>query len=323
MAWYSFWRYCMVLFAPFHDLLGNCTATNITTTEPVPAITYLPGYLEKICPLRCLEGKCTFLDDGGIDCTYGCNDGYMGKMCNFPCMNNCSKCERENADDCIKCDQGYFGEICDKCPNACGEQGCYGNGVCKEDCSAINVCWDKCLPGCKICNDTLGKCQECANNFMGENCETSCSDNCRSICSTQNCTSQCERDTGRCLHGCEPGSWGERCADLCSPRCLDQNCNQTSGQCVQCIRGYHGFKCHLPCVNCKDSGCLKTTGTCKKCDAGYYGRTCTQTCLNCSSDVCARLSGLCSNVSMTNIIGKNIKLHLLKLIFQTESQLFI
>ncbi|XP_048255155.1 scavenger receptor class F member 1-like [Haliotis rufescens] len=226
----------------------------------------------------------------------------MGKMCNIQCMHNCSKCEREYRDDCIKCDQGYFGKLCDKCPNACGEQGCYDNGVCKKDCSAINVCGDKCLPGCKICNDTLGKCQECANNFMGENCETPCSDNCRSICSTQNCLSQCDRDTGRCLHGCKPGSWGERCADLCSPRCLDQNCNQISGQCVQCIRGYHGSKCHLPCVNCKESGCLKTTGICKNCDAGYYGLTCTQTCLNCSSDVCDRISGLCSNVSMTNII---------------------
>ncbi|XP_067679628.1 scavenger receptor class F member 1-like [Haliotis asinina] len=301
MAWNCLWQYCMILVVASQGIWGDSKATNITTTETVLMAVNPPVNPALNCPDNCLGGTCTFPDDGSAVCTDGCNDGYMGRMCDYPCMDKCSKCERDKFDVCIKCVQGYFGTKCHKCPKACGGQGCLSDGHCKKDCLASHICGDKCLPGCETCNETFGRCQKCAYNLMGENCKTSCSDSCRSVCPTQNCTSPCDRDTGRCLHGCKPGFWGEVCADQCSFGCQDKNCNQISGHCVKCKRGYHGHKCHLSCGNCKDSGCLQSSGICKKCDAGYYGHTCTQTCFNCSSNVCDRTSGHCMNVSMTTM----------------------
>ncbi|XP_046556717.1 uncharacterized protein LOC124265913 [Haliotis rubra] len=101
MFWNTLWIFCMFLVAAYQGLMRDCTATNITT-KTVPAAVSPPINAGKSCPVNCLRGTCTFLDDGNIDCTDGCNDGYMGKMCDFPCMNKCSKCDRKNARVCIK-----------------------------------------------------------------------------------------------------------------------------------------------------------------------------------------------------------------------------
>ncbi|XP_046556721.1 tenascin-like [Haliotis rubra] len=148
MAWKTLWKYmyCIIFAAAYQGLMRDCTATNITA-KTVPAAVSPQINAGKSCPVNCLRGTCTFLDDGSIECTDGCNDGYMGKMCQVLCMNKCSKCDRKNDGVCIKCDHGYFGKQCHKCPKACGGQGCLSDGSCKKDCLAIHVCGNQCLPG--------------------------------------------------------------------------------------------------------------------------------------------------------------------------------
>ncbi|XP_046338956.2 multiple epidermal growth factor-like domains protein 6 [Haliotis rufescens] len=273
---------------------------------------------------NCLLGSCTVNTEGDIGCKDGCKDGFSGRLCTIPCISNCLKCSKRDASNCIECKERHVGEYCEnECPNTCPE-GCYRNGVCKKQCS------DNQVPRCRLCNVTSGICQKCDIHYIGENCETDCtncvgkclisgcvegcingfhgnkcdtpcSENCFPFCQPDmsakgKCTPVCDQDTGSCANGCTNGFKGQQCTDGCSSRCKGMRCNQTTGHCMACIEGYYKETCHLRCYNCKHDLCDMKTGFCFECKDGYYGVHCKQTCTNCQSGLCERNGGHCIDV---------------------------
>nr|XP_022296781.1 protein draper-like isoform X3 [Crassostrea virginica] len=168
----------------------------------------------------------------------------------------------------------------------------------------------------------------CQQGFYGDNCMSTCPDNCLSnLCElvTGNCF-QC--DAGykgpRCDMECDSGMYGQDCGNTCGSCINNTQCHHVNGSCLQgCGPGYQGDKCTEECpsgkygINCQHDcsstcnalhSCNRTTGECiggcepgwkgffckQKCDGGMYGQDCVNTCGSCINNTqCHHVNGSC------------------------------
>ncbi|XP_062593627.1 multiple epidermal growth factor-like domains protein 10, partial [Saccostrea cucullata] len=142
--------------------------------------------------------------------------------------------------------------------------------------------------------------KECEDGNFGPGCIHKCSGNCRD-------KSQCNKATGVCDFGCNPGytepfcnttcadgKFGIQCKEACSGHCLNHSkCNHIEGSCNKgCENGYTGDRCNNPCedglfgvncsqkcsLNCQQSQkCNNRDGSCP-CSSGWTGQHCNKEC---------------------------------------------
>ncbi|ESO84287.1 hypothetical protein LOTGIDRAFT_176188, partial [Lottia gigantea] len=80
----------------------------------------------------------------------------------------------------------------------------------------------------------------------------------------------------------------EKCGSNCKDGC------DSSGNCNNCIFGYHGNKCATPCPTNCNSGCIQNNGDCKACKKGFWGMKCNVNCNKCKQG-CQQNNGYCNN----------------------------
>ncbi|XP_071042513.1 uncharacterized protein [Parasteatoda tepidariorum] len=165
-----------------------------------------------------------------------------------------------------KCDDGYFGEVCDKF-DPCSLTPCENFGKCWNISSNKYRC--ECLPG-----------------FSGENCSE---------------FNPCAIRPSPCLHGgrcestsshkyqcyCTKGYYGKTCQffdpcslDPCQNGAKCQNASQEEYVC-RCVAGFAGKQCEIDIDECASSPC-KHGATCRdginayhcRCSPGYKGKRC-------------------------------------------------
>ncbi|WAR20512.1 hypothetical protein MAR_002350, partial [Mya arenaria] len=118
---------------------------------------------------------------------------------------------------CTNCAPSYYGKKCDKtCPDECLNGTCNSSsGICQECALGVfgkfceNNCSNECLNG--ICYRSSGICKDCKRTYL-EGCSIRCGQGCRQ----RNGFPQCNRQSGKCLHGCTPGWSGRFCGDVSS-----------------------------------------------------------------------------------------------------------
>ena len=258
-----------------------------------------------------INGTCT---DKEANCE---DDTKKGDMCETPCTDGHSNCERCNRDEtCIKClNDQYKGDYCDtpctKCPDGlCSKNGnCTDpNANCKDDATKGNDCETYCNnehTHCEKCNRD-GTCTKCTDDkFKNIDCEGTCP-NCpgKTCYINGNCTDQranCKDDATK----------GVKCETSCSddhPNC--EKCNR-DGTCIKCLNDqYKGEYCEDPCTNCP-GGLCSPDGNCTDPSANCEGETmkgdkcdtpCNNEYLNCEK--CNR-DGTCIKCSDDKYKGDN------------------
>ncbi|XP_046370706.2 prolow-density lipoprotein receptor-related protein 1-like isoform X2 [Haliotis rufescens] len=157
----------------------------------------------------------------------------------------------------------------------------------------------------------------CADGRYGAGCTSECG-----LCTGG--MSLCEKTTGSCLAGCEPGYKGNFCKEECRPgtygkRCSPcgkckqgTTCHHVTGKCPSgcqpgwrggdtcqqrdCHPGLYGLHCSVPCGHCKsEQTCDSNSGSCPSgCSAGWRGATCKQRCIaDYYGEGCRRMCGYC------------------------------
>ncbi|XP_065933837.1 receptor-type tyrosine-protein phosphatase epsilon [Magallana gigas] len=157
--------------------------------------------------------------------------------------------------------------------------------------------------------------KECVSGTYGHNCVNNCSSHCLN-------DSTCNKQTGHCDRGCNPGytindcsqiclpgHYGTNCRERCSGHCINNEpCDHVGGVCPDgcedgytgklcnnsCADGFYGTNCSLRCPpNC--IVCRHTDGYCSSCKEKYYGRNCSLICFpNCKSGTCQQTDRLCT-----------------------------
>ncbi|XP_062571487.1 multiple epidermal growth factor-like domains protein 10 isoform X1 [Saccostrea cucullata] len=304
----------------------RATIPDIVTKECVTHGRYVIYYNERLSRANNPHGysEWAFSELCELE-VYGCSTpGVYGKNCDVPCPQNCQErhCNIVNG-TCLGCVTGYKGPRCEEqcdnykygfeCSLTCGN---CSNG---EQCNHVNgSCTNGCGVGAQgyLCNET------CPVGRYGNNCLDICSINCGVplcyICG------RCNRVTGECQRGCQPGWKDMRCDKKCDENKFGLNCAQSCGVCMGkeqchhingtcltgCDRGYQGIKCTQECpdgrygyncnetcnINCGVPGrCNRVTGECQGgCQEGWKDMRCDQKCgdekfgLN-----CAQSCGIC------------------------------
>jgi len=202
------------------------------------------------CNLKC-SGTCTapsvfgrWCDQYG-NCTNGCTDGYYDGVspgCQLKCPNHCKDvqhqgCNKKTGRCNHGCEHGYGGDGDDydsscafKCPDNCKAPNVFGRW-----CEATSTTWRdrqyNCTNGC-IDGYYDGI-------FIG--CQLKCPNHCKDVQHLG-----CDRNTGRCHHGCEHGYGGNgddydsdcsfKCPDNCkAPSVFGRWCDAT-GKCVNGVQ---------------------------------------------------------------------------------------
>ncbi|XP_048246404.1 multiple epidermal growth factor-like domains protein 10 [Haliotis rufescens] len=297
-----------------------------------------PGYFNKRCTSTCNSGcrhkACKLLKGSGIAaCIHGCNPGLQGTSCNIPCehQRQCTECKGGCYDGycqigsaCVsRCVDSYYGLDCKNCSDQC--QSCNrSTGMCEQCHSPYTG------PNCEMpCENCKGTCKAgceggCNPGFYGHWCDKVCSENCRAgldatfvlECDrnvSNTCIIDCDKKTGHCIHGCNPGFYGQRCEKVCSENCLpdpngtlssacDRNvsnnctpeCDKTTGYCIRgCNLGWHGTNCSSRCNSkCANLSCTESGACLDGCAPGYAGTDCS--CYeNCIKHICHSENGTC------------------------------
>ncbi|XP_033751454.1 multiple epidermal growth factor-like domains protein 6 [Pecten maximus] len=219
-------------------------------------------YMHSCCP-------CSSCDQGqGIcqrinKCSDGCGTNPKSSEisgCSTKCaVSNCDWCEVNStgSENCLMCSEGWYPTIhgCQSCSSHCAGAGrkCDNiSGICLQGCRHGwhgGRCLTRCNEHCAQCNEKLGLCETCDSGFWGDECENTCEEGCKQCTSTMaECGSDktyCNRTSGYCLYGCNPGLFGETCDTHCK-RCKLDKCDQENGQCLSgCIKGWKGLHCDV------------------------------------------------------------------------------
>ncbi|KAK3607541.1 hypothetical protein CHS0354_025798, partial [Potamilus streckersoni] len=188
--------------------------------------------------------------DTGEVCQKGCPPMKMGIYCNHSCPKSCYKCDQLTG-ACLTCANGLYGPNCNQTCGHCkrNKQGAIQctkqTGKC-EDCTSGWYGWrcnESCSIGCQTpsCDRFTGNCDPCVTGFHGPRCSNECSKNCYNVSITG-----CDKQSGYCIHGCNPGWYNEFCQSPCSATCVDDLCKQDTGVCLLgCVDGFTGDTCSL------------------------------------------------------------------------------
>ena len=249
--------------------------------------TYCTSCKDNFWGRKCLyscnncKGTCN-KDEGCID---NCELGYyrepidIGHECK-PCSQQCEKCLDSSA--CQVCKDGYYvdgvSKICISCSINCTDNVCVSSdGTCMKGCSTGSTgsrCNGPCPTNCVECDQfNASNCKTCKNEFHGDSCEHSCSENCK----LQDGIRECLKQGGTCKGGCVDNYWTKTCTEACPVGCTNQACNETNGEClIGCKIGYHGANCSLDCPDrCLDDRCFRENGTCEfECVVGSTDSRC-------------------------------------------------
>ncbi|XP_060558071.1 multiple epidermal growth factor-like domains protein 10 [Ruditapes philippinarum] len=296
-----------------------------------------PGYYSNKCNTQCgkgclnsacsiLSGECTckssYFTKGKCDACLGLR---YGDECNNTCPINCGSCLSETG--CSWCkNNAHYGSYCQyRCSVGCVDEICNkGTGYCDKGCKPGFVgykcdmclsglygpyCDLKCTENCKEClSDT--NCTKCESDFYGDTCANACPAGCDKTCSFstgQHCKLTekyrvCEKDTGRCLHGCNlVTKFGDFCEKQCGNTCTNKSCDLKTGECLEgCEMIFYGLFCNNSC----STSCLSHTGK-RSCDAinghclfgckdGFYGKRCDNICSSlCVNTTCNQTTAEC------------------------------
>lgn len=83
-------------------------------------------YYGKTCNLKCNKACINQTCDITGNCKHGCGNSKYGKECDKECLKHCKTCL--NSTMCLDCQDGYFGQSCEICPENCAE--CKDNSTC-------------------------------------------------------------------------------------------------------------------------------------------------------------------------------------------------
>eukprot|EP00105_Crassostrea_gigas_P017581 XP_011435412.1 PREDICTED: uncharacterized protein LOC105333895 isoform X1 [Crassostrea gigas] len=83
-------------------------------------------YYGKTCNLKCNKACINQTCDITGNCKHGCGNSKYGKECDKECLKHCKTCLNETL--CLDCEDGYFGQSCEKCLENCAE--CKDNSTC-------------------------------------------------------------------------------------------------------------------------------------------------------------------------------------------------
>nr|XP_022317542.1 multiple epidermal growth factor-like domains protein 6 isoform X2 [Crassostrea virginica] len=306
-------------------MIENCTQCvsqgnfNPPTCKQCDAGFYQNKDSCKECSPHCKGGQLACNNSDG-SCTQGCQFGYYGLRCEFPCSNNCfvpGLCD-ENGHCIGGCQPGSFGPQCDRrCPPECSECNIFvDTGKC-PDCLAGwygALCDQRCSPYCKRniysnylhCHKDNGSCVDgCIAGHYGDNCNLTCSENCP--------LKECYRGNGKCKYPCSSTRFGEYCEKKCPENCKFRSadklsCNEITLMCVYgCNDGFFGDYCNKTCPsNCKNNQCDRVSGMCRECAPGFFGPSCGSLCpSNCKNGLCHFEDGYCSGGCNNNMFGRN------------------
>ncbi|KAL4216372.1 hypothetical protein ACF0H5_024099 [Mactra antiquata] len=173
-------------------------------------------------------------------------------------------------------------------------------GICKYGCKDGyhgGRCWNRCPVSCTRCAFYFGSsniCYLCADGYYNGTGVTNCSTPCPANCEQK----QCDKTTGKCLHGCVNNNWsGGKCNKKCPVNCMDDTCDREDGTCIYgCKVGYYGETCNKTCPdNCLNNVCGQHNGICNNCTVGYYSKSCDLTCSKeCILNNCKQETGTCT-----------------------------
>ncbi|XP_052807977.1 uncharacterized protein LOC128236079 isoform X2 [Mya arenaria] len=232
---------------------------------------------------------------------YFCNDSRRciskSRVCNG--RKNCDQYEDEDPSACAfkhcksnwsfsegclgRCKSGYIGKYCQNCKERCLNGICNASsGICNDCLSGYyskfceKTCSKECLNG--LCNRSSGICKDCTRTYL-ENCSLECGKGCLE----NDGFPQCDRQSGKCSHGCYPYQYGNYCNKTCR-HCKTNSFNDScdiNGVCLfGCEKGYWDKNCNTKC-NAKCQGdehgnrCNSSTGECiNGCTPGWSGRYC-------------------------------------------------
>uniref|UniRef100_A0A5S6PZG2 Uncharacterized protein n=1 Tax=Trichuris muris TaxID=70415 RepID=A0A5S6PZG2_TRIMR len=315
---------------------GSCVLTENGHVE----CKCIPGYTGTNCeeadsPCQknpCYNsGICTFttFDDGGIEVTCICPEGYNGTLCEFDVENICERegrcvngyCVPQTSDSYYcNCYQGYTGMDCDTV-NLCAYDVCKNGATCSATLENYE-CFcnpgfhgqnctddiDECLNNATICGE--GTCYNtfgsfychCPDGATGNKCNTSTGLNQASCEITKDGIRSCK---------CPPGLTGSRC-ELLTSSCDDMVCH-SGGSCeitgnrsrCNCAPGYTGPTCEFDVNECTEHpGICQNGGVCLNMDGDYlcqcknswYGKNCDRDVNECGATMCLN-GGTCQYVS--------------------------
>ncbi|WAR20333.1 SREC-like protein [Mya arenaria] len=219
------------------------------------------------------------LCDGKVNCPGGEDEGFIACSLRMDCDSN-----RSLSEGCLgECKPGKFDTFCvRKCLETCSNGRCdKSSGLCNTCASGYHgkhcqkTCSDECLNG--ICDKSSGICKNCTQTYL-ENCSQECGEECQE----KNGFSQCDRQSGKCLNGCNLYHYGHYCNKTCK-NCKGNSSNSPcdiNGVCqFGCENDYWDKKCNSKCsANCKgyDHGkrCNSSTGECLNgCTRGWSDST--------------------------------------------------
>uniref|UniRef100_K1PJI1 Scavenger receptor class F member 2 n=1 Tax=Magallana gigas TaxID=29159 RepID=K1PJI1_MAGGI len=186
------------------------------------------------CPINCKESTCHIVNGS----CFGCQSGWSGTYCNE------------------KCKLGWFGENCSRlCVGHCkdGATCNHVTGQCNEGCGTG---WKGFI--CEIDAEEIEKKKrkkkECGDGTYGYGCVNNCSGHCLN-------DSPCNKQTGYCDRGCNPGykddkcskqctkSYGENCNFKCNVLCINHTCDRFNGRCL--VGCKDGEQCGTDAINDK------------------------------------------------------------------------
>ncbi|XP_060558050.1 multiple epidermal growth factor-like domains protein 10 [Ruditapes philippinarum] len=297
----------------------------------------IPGYFTDKCTTPCgkgclnntcshYSGECTCKSTNFIEgrCD-ACSSTMYGDECNNTCPRNCGACISDT--ECIWCkDTAYYGSYCQyRCSVGCVDEICNkGTGYCIKGCKSgfngykCDMCFSglygpycdlNCTENCIECFSATN-CTKCKSGFYGDICANACPASCDKTCSFstgQHCNLTekyrvCEKDTGRCLHGCNlVTKYGDFCEKQCSNTCYNKSCDLKTGQCLEgCEMNFYGLFCNNSC----STSCLSHTGnrTCDGikghclfgCKDGFHGKRCDNICSTlCVNTTCNHTTAEC------------------------------
>lgn len=115
-----------------------------------------------------------------------CESTRYGPTCSLECADSCvnSTCNNYTGSCIYGCQEGFYGDQCDR--------DCYS-----------------CPTGCdRITGECIG---DCPVGGFGKFCNKTCS---------KDCKNRCNKNTGSCKEGCVFGNFGDFCNETCDDRCL-------------------------------------------------------------------------------------------------------